>query len=305
LNILKLVTIFFSFCSSATATDSVKKLALTFDDPNTLEAPLFSSEVRDQKIRNALALHNIKAALFVCGKRVDSQQGSKLLQAWALEGHTLANHSYSHLNFNSSKVSEEEFEADFLKGQSLIEKFESQLKLFRFPFLKEGNTAEKRDTFRRFLEKNKVSNGYVTIDASDWAIDERLQKKLVNVPNASLEPYKKFYLKHILDRAQFYQQLAVRTLGYDIPHTLLLHHKLLNALFLDDLITEFKKQGWSIETPEVVFSHPIYKRQPNTVPAGESLVWALAKETGRFDSELRYPGEDETYERAAMDAAGL
>lgn len=36
-----------------------------------------------------------------------------------------------------------------------------------------------------------------------------------------------------------------------------------------------------------------------------SLVWALAKETGKFDGLLRYPGEDDEYEKPIMDALGL
>ena len=34
-------------------------------------------------------------------------------------------------------------------------------------------------------------------------------------------------------------------------------------------------------------------------------VWALAKETGRFDQLLRYPGEDGEYEAPKMDKLGL
>jgi hypothetical protein len=35
------------------------------------------------------------------------------------------------------------------------------------------------------------------------------------------------------------------------------------------------------------------------------LLWALAKETGKFESLLRYPGEDGDYEAPRMDAARL
>jgi hypothetical protein len=45
--------------------------------------------------------------------------------------------------------------------------------------------------------------------------------------------------------------------------------------------------------------------QPNILPAGESLIWALAKQSGKFDSELRYPGEDDVYENPRMDALKL
>ena len=41
------------------------------------------------------------------------------------------------------------------------------------------------------------------------------------------------------------------------------------------------------------------------LPAGESLIWALAKESNKFDRSLRYPGEDGDYEKPKMDALGL
>jgi hypothetical protein len=38
---------------------------------------------------------------------------------------------------------------------------------------------------------------------------------------------------------------------------------------------------------------------------GESLVWAIAKETGKYDAQLRYPGKDDVYEKEPMDKLGL
>jgi hypothetical protein len=49
----------------------------------------------------------------------------------------------------------------------------------------------------------------------------------------------------------------------------------------------------------------VYDRQPKTLPAGETLIWALAKESGKFEKELRYPGEDDIYENPRMDARQL
>ena len=37
------------------------------------------------------------------------------------------------------------------------------------------------------------------------------------------------------------------------------------------------------------YKNDIYKQQPTNIPAGESLIWALAKQTGKFESVLRYP----------------
>jgi hypothetical protein len=46
-------------------------------------------------------------------------------------------------------------------------------------------------------------------------------------------------------------------------------------------------------------------RRPDMAAAGESLVWALARETGRFESRLRCPGGDDVCEKPVLDRPGL
>jgi hypothetical protein len=101
----------------------------------------------------------------------------------------------------------------------------------------------------------------------------------------------------------YYEKLAYDLTGRHVHHTLLLHHNLAAALFTDDLIALFRAKGWAIEDAEAAFKDEIFQSMPANVPAGESLIWALAKQTGQY--ELRYPAEDESYERARMDALGL
>jgi hypothetical protein len=67
----------------------------------------------------------------------------------------------------------------------------------------------------------------------------------------------------------------------------------------------FRSKGWIIVGADEAFSDPVFTRTPDTVPAGESLIWALAKETGRFEGRLRYPGEDDSYEKPVLDRLRL
>jgi peptidoglycan/xylan/chitin deacetylase (PgdA/CDA1 family) len=281
------------------------EVAITMDDPEVSKGPLFSPEVRNEKILAALAHHRVRAGLFVCGMRVDNPAGKKLLKAWDTRGHWIANHSYSHLSLNSPKTELEVYEKDFLRAAPLLSGLKNYVHFFRFPFLKEGDTAEKRDGMRALLKDKGYRNGVVTIDASDWAINARLVKRLHEDPKADLSRYRVFYLAHIAARTQYYSALAKRVFGRAIQHTLLIHHSLLNALFLDDLLKQFEKSGWKIISPEDAYLDPVLERTPNTLPAGESLVWAAAKELHKFDAELRYPGEDEAYEKPEMDRFGL
>ena len=68
--------------------------------------------------------------------------------------------------------------------------------------------------------------------------------------------------------------------------------------------TGFRCEGQWIDA-SLAFEDPVFRSQPQTLPAGESLVWALAAETGRFKDRLRYPGEDDVYEEPKMKALGL
>jgi hypothetical protein len=79
----------------------------------------------------------------------------------------------------------------------------------------------------------------------------------------------------------------------------------LNALFLGDLLDMFQGKGWGLIDAAEAFKDPVFSAEPKIVPAGESIIWAIAKETGKFDSVLRYPGEDSEYETARMDKLKL
>ena len=298
----------------ASAEDQSPEIALTFDDPTTDGGANLAWQEVNERILAALASNNLKSILFVCGMRVDSDSGRQLVAAWDRAGHLIGNHSYSHLYFNVStdrdpdglkKVTLADFEADALKNESLIRGYRHFTRLFRYPFFKEGDTAEKRDGMRAFLREHGYRVGRATIDASDWAIDTRLEKRAEGQPRADLAGYRDFFLQHIWERAQFYQSLAQRVLARSVRHTILLHHSGLNALFVGDLIAMFRRKGWRPIDADYAYRDPVYDLQPRILPAGESLIWALAKQSGKFEKELRYPGEDDVYENPRMDALNL
>jgi peptidoglycan/xylan/chitin deacetylase (PgdA/CDA1 family) len=279
--------------------DVPKEIAFTFDDPKTeTEAKLPCREI-NQRILATLDKRRLKSILYVVGKRIDSSEGKQIVSAWDRAGHDIANHSYSHLNFNG-KTTLAEFKADSSRNELQIRDYPHFVRLFRFPYFKEGDTAEKRDGMRAFLKDHGYRSGRATIDASDWAIADRLNERKVE-----LNAYRDFFRQHIWERTQFYDSLAQRLLNRPVRHTVLLHHNALNALFLDDLIAMFIAKGWKPIDAKWAYADPIYDLQPKTLPAGEGLIWALAKESGRFEKELRYPAEDDVYENPKMDALGL
>lgn len=280
------------------------QLALTLDDPTLSLGSVLKWQEANSHILNAISAKGVRAALFVCGMRVDEADGGKLLSAWDQAGHLICNHSYSHKLYGE-RTSYADFAVDFLKNEKVIAPYHNRTALFRYPFLKEGDTADKRDRFRALLKERGYRVGHVTIDASDWYVSQRFVNRLAKQPNAPIVPYRDYLIAHLLDRAAFYRQLAFDVLGRDIRHTVLMHFNPLNALVLPNVMSAFETAGWQWIDASIAFEDPIFRSQPQTVPAGESLVWALAKETGRFESRLRYPGEDDLYEKPKIDALGL
>ena len=280
-------------------------LSFTFDDGVTEDMPGYSFKEWNDMLLGHMEKAGIKSVFFVTGWNKLDEKGQFLLKSWNDNGHKIANHTFSHPNYNKKETTYTMFREEFVKNDSLIRKFTNYYRYFRFPYLKEGDTKEKVASFRALMKALGYKNGHVTIDASDWYIDSRLKARLWQDPKANIDGFKQFYLQHLYDRAKYYEELSFKLTGRHIKHTILLHHNLAASLFLGDLIKMFKEKGWRIVDAEEAFKDKIFRESPSNIPAGESLIWGLAKETGNFESILRYPAEDSQYEKEKMDILGL
>lgn len=295
---LILALVLYSF-SSVALTQSI---AFSFDDgfkPD--EQPLAAQW--NAEILDSLAKHKISALFFATGRRVDSPQGLALVSEWGQQGHTIANHSYRHFALGADTESLNAFITDVERNEKLLEKLKGWTKRFRFPYLKEGRSLETRDGFRQWLKHNNYHSGAVSIDASDWYYNKRYLSWVKQHPKQDTEAYKRAYLDHLWDRARYYDGLSKRLYKRSSDHVMLLHTNAINARFLNDIIVMFKERGWSIIGPEQAYQDPIYSKAPNVLPAGESILWSLAKEN-KLEG-LRYPAEDGVYEKLILDRLGL
>jgi peptidoglycan/xylan/chitin deacetylase (PgdA/CDA1 family) len=278
------------------------RVAITMDDVFWQQIPEARRAQAEERLLDSL--NGTRAFLFAIGQNVDNDHGAGILRRWSAAGHRIGNHTYTHIPL-LGRITPEDFEASILRTDAILSGYPGFRKWFRFPALKEGSTRELRDRLRAFLKQHQYRNGCVTIDASDWYYDQRLVQRLQADSGFDEARYKQPYLDHILGRAQYYDMLSREVLGRSVPHTLLIHYNLLNSLFLGDLLTMFRSQGWGVIDAEEAFTDKVFLRQPDTVPAGESLIWAMAKETGKYERRLRYPGEDDTYEKPVLDRLGL
>jgi peptidoglycan-N-acetylglucosamine deacetylase len=289
-------------CTAPAFAQERPRVAITMDDVWWQKIPEGRRIEAEERLLNSLG--KTHAFLFSIGQAVDNEHGARVLDRWSSAGHRIGNHTFNHVPL-SGTTKPEDFEAGILRTEDILRTQSGYRKWFRFPALKEGQTREIRDRLRAFLALHGYRNGAVTIDTSDWYYNQRLLDRLQAEASFDVTRYRQAYLNHIWDRAQYYETLGRQVLGRGVANTILVHYNLLNALFLGDLLAMFRSKGWGIVDAEEAFSDPVFDRQPNTAPAGESLIWALAKESGKFEGRLRYPGEDDTYEKARIDRLGL
>lgn len=280
-------------------------LAVTIDDIAWRSIPKPWRDRAADTLLATLEQHTVKAMLFVAGSNVDDAEGKALLQGWNDAGHSLGNHTYEHRQFGRANSTMPWYGEDILRCDELLRGYSRFRRYFRFPTLHEGSTARERDSVRSFLREHGYRNGRVTIDASDWYYDSRLRERLKADGRFDVSRYREPYLEHMLDRGRHYDEVCRQVLGRSMRHTLLIHYNLVNTLFLSDLLDEFRERGWAFVDAEEAFADTAFDRDPDVLPAGQSLLWMLAKETGRYSGRLEYPGESEATEKPKLDRLGL
>lgn len=284
---------------------AAQSVAFTFDDgPNLAETPRLSPQQRNAAMLAALAKHEVKAALFVTPAYGANQTaGLALAKAWGQAGHAIGNHSMTHPDLNGTSVSLTQYQQEILDCDKIISTLPGYQKWFRYTYLREGNTPEKRDGMRAFLKQQDYRNAYVSLDTSDWRLNEKLIEVLSKNSDADIRPIKQAYLAHVKQRALAYRALSQQLQGRDIAQVMLMHHNLINALWLDDVIAMFKEMKWTITTPAVAFADPIYQLLPERAAPGQSLLLSMARSLGlgRFEGWTRLV-DDADFEMDALKA---
>jgi peptidoglycan/xylan/chitin deacetylase (PgdA/CDA1 family) len=279
---------------------SAQNIAFSFDDgfdPRTQE----KAAEWNAALLDGLARSEVKAIFYASGSRVDSPEGLALVSDWGAAGHDIGNHTYSHFSLGSNLL--EDFIADVEKNATLLMNTPGWVNRFRFPYLKEGRTADKRDGFRQWMTDHGYEPGAVSIDASDWYYSDRYQAWLAAHPGEEPVAFRTAYLDHLWARASYYDGLSQGIFKRSINHVILLHTNAINAAFIVDVIAMFRAKGWNVVDPDEAYGDPAYATVLDVLPAGEGILWAFAKQNDVPD--LRYPAEDAAYEKPILDDLGL
>jgi peptidoglycan-N-acetylglucosamine deacetylase len=270
-----------------------KELAITFDDSPRQASGYFDGETRSKKLIDELRSHRVKqVAFFSVSKRLD-KEGIERLNRYAQAGHIIANHTHSHPNFN--QLSLEDFSKDFLLAHNKLQSFDNYKKLFRFPYLREGDTRLKRDGMRKLLQHQGYQNAYITLNNYDWYIEVLFQRAIKQGEKIDMDRMKAFYVDMLTESIEYYDQMAVSKLGRSPKHVLLLHEIDINALYIGDLIDELRRRGWKIISPLDAYQDEIAKFEID-IPLhfNPGRIGEIAREKGQ-KKELWHTSLNEKY----------
>ncbi|WP_375401836.1 polysaccharide deacetylase family protein [uncultured Sphingomonas sp.] len=258
-----------------------KRIALTFDDVPRAPGAFLTPDERTRRLIAALGRARVRQAAFFVnpGAVADRTGGEQRIGDYVKAGHVLANHSWSHPHLNASSAAD--YLADIDRAESWLKGREGYRPWFRYPFLDEGGPDKpKRDAVRAGLAVRALRNGYVTVDASDWNMEQLAVEARAAGKRIDTAALRDLYIESHLEAAEFYDGLARRTLGRSPAHVMLLHETDIAALFVGDLVEALRRAGWEVVSADEAFADPIATARPDVPSAQGTLTEALAWEKG-------------------------
>jgi peptidoglycan/xylan/chitin deacetylase (PgdA/CDA1 family) len=261
------------------------RVALTFDDlPD--HGPLPAGMTRAgvaRGILGALAAHGAPAAFgFVNARGLESGPDSaEVLRLWRAAGHPLANHTFSHIDLSSHTP--DQFMADLARNEPALREHmgEAGWRWLRYPYLREGDTLEKRRAVRRAIAERGYRIAQVTANFDDWAYNDPYARCLAKGDSATIEWLKRSYEERAARSLVEARAAARLVFGREIPHVMLLHVGAFQTVMLGRLLEIVEANGFGLTTLEEAQADPAYAQDPDRAAAfGTTLLQQLAEAKG-------------------------
>jgi peptidoglycan/xylan/chitin deacetylase (PgdA/CDA1 family) len=231
--------------SSTYDQDDIPEIALTLDDAPMPGTILFSGIKKTEAIIQKLREVNSPAVgIFALGIHAQGPQNLKRLRMYGEAGHIISNHTYHHYRLNDIKS--QVFIEDIQKAHEYLSSLPNFRPYFRFPYLCEGKDNEQRQEVIQALKDMGYREGYVTVSDHDYYINKLVLQAAKAGKHINYEKLKEVYINILWDCIKTYDQLSRKVLKRKVKHVLLLHENDLAALFIGDLITYIREQGWKV-----------------------------------------------------------
>jgi peptidoglycan-N-acetylglucosamine deacetylase len=174
-----------------------------------------------------------------------------VLDAWRKAGNPLGNHTWSHINLDDRPL--DEVEQNVLRDEPVLEKLMNgeDWHWFRYPFLAEGSTPEKRAAFRDFLHQHGYKVAAVTMSFGDYLWNGPYARCKTKGDAAEVKKLEDSYLEAALESIDYYRSISQTLYGRDIAYVLLMHIGAFDAEMLPRLLDLYRSKGFEfVSLPE-------------------------------------------------------
>jgi peptidoglycan-N-acetylglucosamine deacetylase len=268
---------------------AAQKVAITFDDL-PLNGELPAGVTRVQIARDTLEVlkeRHVPAAYgFVNARKLEGNpDAAEALKLWAA-AEPVGNHTYAHMDLNANPA--EAFEHEIEQDEPVLELLaakDANWHWLRYPFLREGDTVEKRRAVRAYLQAHQYRVAQVTLDWEDYMWNSAYARCVAKNDAASIAWLRSSYLNTASAYLDLGREMAKLVYGRDINHVLLLHLGAFSSTILPDALDLLEKKGFTLVTLEEAESDPAFETDPD---AGSKYGGTLLEEW--MDArKIKYP----------------
>jgi peptidoglycan/xylan/chitin deacetylase (PgdA/CDA1 family) len=255
------------FLASRVFAQQREEVAITIDDlpvhgdlpPGLTRLDIAKSMIATLKAKGVPSVYG-----FINAKRADGDATKNdVLNAWIESGNLLGNHTYEHIDLTTNPA--EKFEENIAANEATLQALMGQKnwRWFRYPFLHEGETLEKRHAVRKYLHDHGYKVAQVTLDFEDYAWNSPYARCAAKQDEAAIDWLKTSYLATAKEYITLDQKVAEQVYGRKIKHVLLLHIGAFDCIMLPELLDQLSKQGFKFVALEQAESDPVYQKDPD------------------------------------------
>jgi peptidoglycan-N-acetylglucosamine deacetylase len=256
-----------------------RTMSVTVDDlPAVPATDLETMRSITVRLLATLSAHGVKTVAFVNGNKLEPKTEREarlaLLRRWVEAGHDLGNHTFSHLDLQTTPL--DEYEADVVRGEVAIREAvapsQDRPRWFRHPYTHTGPTAQVRQAFEAFLASRGYAVAPFSVENADYVFDRARRDAERRGDDRTAARLLEAYVEHTLDAVAYCEDLARDTFGRDVPQILLVHANGTNATVLGDVLDRLSLRGYHFVTLGQALADPAWQT-PDEYVGAKGLSW--------------------------------
>ena len=242
-------------------------VALTFDDlpaagalpsgdTRTAIATRLADEVKANHLDGTYGFVN-------ASKLENNSDAQQALRTWVGAGMNLGSHTWSHMSLTAN--SPEAFEADIAQNEPALAEYAHgrDWHWFRYPFLWEGDTVEKRRAVRAYLREHGCRVAQVSLDFEDYAWNDAYARCSEKHDAEAIAWLQASYLQTAAEYIRLGREEQQIAFGHEIPNVMLLHATAFTTLMLPQLVDLLRTQGFRFASLSDVEKDSAYALDPD------------------------------------------